>query len=183
MPVLLVKSPHPYHYPTILGAVDPGHAFGKSETLDIEILRLGALLSRALQGELHAVHAFRPPPAMAHALAAVAGSVVAEPNAVSAGVGLDSLVKEAGVTLAGCHLVGGDPCEAVEQVARRLHAHIVVAGAVSRSGLQRALIGNSAERLLEHLPCDLLTVKPPEFVNRVSNASRGARQVTAQPFG
>ena len=183
MPVLLVKNPHPYHYPTILGAVDPGHAFGKSGTLDLEILRLGALLSHALRGELHAVHAYRPPPAMSRALAAVAGSVVAETNAVSAGVGLDSLVKEAGVTLAGCHLVGGDPCEAVEQVARRLHAHIVVAGAVSRSGLQRALIGNSAERLLEHLPCDLLIVKPAEFVNRVSNASRGARQVTAQPLG
>jgi universal stress protein E len=95
----------------------------------------------------------------------------------------NSLLKEAAVTLAGCHLVGGDPCEAVEQVAGRLHADVVVAGAVSRSGLQRALIGNSAERLLEHLPCDLLIVKPPEFVNRVSTASCSARQVTAQPLG
>jgi len=182
-PVLLVKSPHPYHYPTVLGAVDPGHAFGKSETLDVEILRLGALFSHAQRGELHVVHAYRPPPATARALAAVAHSEIAEPNAMSAQIGLDSLVKEADVSLAGCHLVGGDPCDAVEQVARRLHAHVVVAGAMSRSGLQRALIGNSGERLLEHLPCDLLIVKPPEFVNRLPTASRGARQVTAQPLG
>jgi universal stress protein E len=183
MPVLLVKNPHPYHYPRILGAVDPSHAFGKSAMLDVEILRLGALLSHALQGELHAVHAYRPPPATARALATVAGAEVIEPNVASAGIGLDGLVREAEVALAGCHLVGGDPCETVAQVARRLHAHIVIAGAVSRSGLQRAFIGNTAERLLEHLPCDLLVVKPPEFVSQVSPVRRGARQVTAEPLG
>jgi universal stress protein E len=183
MPVLLIRSPHPYHHPRILGAVDPSHAFGKPAALDVAILRLGALLSHALQGELHAVHAYRPPPATTRALAALEGVAVAEPNAASAGLGLDSLVKDADVALAGCHLVGGDPCEAVEEMVQRLHAHIVVAGAVSRSGLQRALIGNTAERLLEHLPCDLLIVKSAGFVNRVSSACRGARQVTVEPLG
>jgi universal stress protein E len=71
----------------------------------------------------------------------------------------------------------------VAQLAERLHADIVVVGAVSRSGMQRALIGNTAESLLRFLPCDLLIVKPREFPNRVPAAARGARRIIAQPLG
>ena len=35
-------------------------------------------------------------------------------------------------------------------------------GAVSRRGLQRTFIGSTAEKVLDHLPCDLLIVKPGE---------------------
>jgi universal stress protein E len=36
----------------------------------------------------------------------------------------------------------------------------VVIGAVSRSRLDRVLIGNTAERVLDKLECDVLVVKP-----------------------
>lgn len=36
-------------------------------------------------------------------------------------------------------------------------------GAISRSGLQRAFLGSTAEDVLERLPCDALIVKPPDF--------------------
>jgi universal stress protein E len=35
--------------------------------------------------------------------------------------------------------------------------------AVSRSRLKRIVIGNTAERVLDHLPCDVLIVKPLDF--------------------
>jgi universal stress protein E len=183
LPVLLVKGVRPYHRPTILGAVDPGHAFGKSPTLDEQILQLGAQLSQALQGELHAVHAHQPAALAARALAAANGSIIAEPNAASAQVGFEKLTAGGPLSPDHCHLVGGEPCDAVGQLVERLHADIVVVGAVSRSGLQRALIGNTAESLLRFLPCDLLIVKPPEFPNRVPAAARGARHIIAQPLG
>jgi universal stress protein E len=56
-----------------------------------------------------------------------------------------------------------------------------VMGAISRSGLKRVFIGNTAEQLLDRLPCDLLIVKPAEFVSRVPITRRGARVVTIQP--
>jgi universal stress protein E len=59
----------------------------------------------------------------------------------------------------------------------------VVAGAVSRSGLKRAFIGNTAERLLDDLPCDLLIVKPAQFPSAVARTPRGARLVTGEPLG
>jgi Universal stress protein family len=44
----------------------------------------------------------------------------------------------------------------------------VVMGAVSRSGLKGLFIGNTAERILDELSCDILLVKPLKSRNRVS---------------
>jgi universal stress protein E len=52
-------------------------------------------------------------------------------------------------------------------------------GAVSRSGLKGLFIGNTAERVLDSLTCDVLVVKPTDFKRRVSRAVRGAKLVAA----
>ncbi len=52
-------------------------------------------------------------------------------------------------------------------VVRRESADIVTLGAVSRSRLARSLIGHTAERVFDAMDCDLLVVKPPEFLSRV----------------
>ena len=62
-------------------------------------------------------------------------------------------------------------------MARELGAGILVMGAVSRSGLKRVFIGNTAERILESLPCDVLVIKPEDFISRVARDSRGIRVV------
>jgi hypothetical protein len=41
-------------------------------------------------------------------------------------------------------------------------------GAISRRGLQRLFIGNTAERMLDHLDCDVLVVKPAGFHTRIA---------------
>ena len=46
-------------------------------------------------------------------------------------------------------------------------------GAVARSGLKRVFIGNTAERLLNQLRCDVLVVKPAEFKARVLPRRKG----------
>ena len=55
-------------------------------------------------------------------------------------------------------------------------------GAVSRSGLKRVFIGNTAERVLDDLPCDVLVVKPARSVSRVAARVRGVRVVPTQPL-
>ena len=52
-----------------------------------------------------------------------------------------------------------------QHLAGALRADIVAMGAISRSGLQRVFIGSTAEDVLEHLPCDALIVKPPDFAS------------------
>ncbi len=51
-------------------------------------------------------------------------------------------------------------------MARKIHSDIVVMGAISRTGIKRFLIGNTAERIIDDLSCDVLVVKP-----RISSAA------------
>jgi universal stress protein E len=181
VPFLLVKSPRAYRKPVVLMAVDPAHAFSKPAKLDGEILAAGAQITAALAGTLHAVHAFTPAPI---------GAVPAElsdPNltarivadaAAQARAGFDRALRGARIPAARRHLVVGHPINAIRDVARDTGSAIVVMGAISRSGLKRLFIGNTAERVLDHLTCDVLVVKPPHFVPRVPRARRGLRVIT-----
>jgi len=53
---------------------------------------------------------------------------------------------------------------------------------MSRRGLKRLFIGNSAERLLDDLHCDVLVVKPPKFSARLPRARRGVYLMTSMPM-
>jgi hypothetical protein len=54
----------------------------------------------------------------------------------------------------------------IELLARHTRAvDIMVMGAISRSHLKQKLIGSTAERLLEYLPCDVLVVKETRFAD------------------
>ena len=72
--------------------------------------------------------------------------------------------------------------DAITATARRLSAAIVVMGAISRRGLKRIFIGNSAEQLLDELRCDLLVVKPAQFVTGVPRARRGVYLMSMTPY-
>jgi universal stress protein E len=83
------------------------------------------------------------------------------------------------------HLASGNPATVIPRLARELGAGIVVMGALSRSGLSRVFIGNTAERVLESLPCDVLVIKPEDVAPRVSREIKGMRvvaQTTLMPM-
>jgi len=65
--------------------------------------------------------------------------------------------------------------DGIRSVARATRAGIVVMGAISRSGLKRLFIGNTAERLLDVIECDVLIVKPRRFASHVQRRRRGVR--------
>ena len=48
--------------------------------------------------------------------------------------------------------------------AQEHQADLIVMGATGRTGLARVLIGSTTRRVLEHLPCSLLTVKQDEVM-------------------
>ena len=81
----------------------------------------------------------------------------------------------AGVPRTRAHLIDGNPALEIPRLAGKLRASIVVMGALSRSGLERVFIGNTAERVLNGLPCDVLVVKPGNVAIRVAQVTRGMR--------
>ena len=61
------------------------------------------------------------------------------------------------------HLAEGEPSRELVRLVRRFRAQLVVMGAVSRTGLKRLFIGNTAEKIIDALDCDVCIVKPPGF--------------------
>lgn len=72
-----------------------------------------------------------------------------------------------------CHVIEGLPEDAIPRVAVELDAELVVLGSVGRSGLSAALIGNTAEQIIDRLDCDVLALKPSGFVCPVKADSAG----------
>lgn len=198
-PVLLVKNPHPYRHPAVLAAIDPAHTHAKPLLLDKEILRTARTISEALHGKLSAVHAYARAP-----IGSVFGAVPRE--AIKSGLMTPHLFKKMeakmqrlalrsaqasltralrGTRIAASrrYLIANDPVHAIAQAAQQSNSAIVVMGAVSRSGFRRLLIGNTAERILDELSCDLLVVKPAKFRCQVPRTANGPKVLMLTPAG
>jgi universal stress protein E len=178
VPVLLIKRAAVYRRPRVLAAVDPDHTYSKPAQLDAEILRAGSMIATALRGTLDAVHAYMPLPLAAVANGALTDQEVAQVQAQSAriaGAKLERLVHRVGIPESRRHLIGRHPTDAIEQVAAQIHSPLVVMGAVARSGLKYLLIGNTAEKVLDHLTSDVLVIKPAGSIKRPPRMRRSLR--------
>lgn len=185
LPVLLVKSARPYAHPAVLAAVDPNHVYAKPARLDTEILDIGKTMAGGLRGALHVMHAYVPILADVPKGSVSSEDVTAdiERKALArACAAFERFVGSRSVPAKRRHLVEDRPMIAIPETARRTRSAIVVMGAISRSGLKGAFIGNTAERVLDDLTCDLLVVKPRGFANRVARGRRGVRIAPILPM-
>lgn len=57
------------------------------------------------------------------------------------------------------HMIAGKPSKTLVPFANEINASLVVMGAVSKGILETLFIGNTAERVLDKLSCDILVVK------------------------
>jgi universal stress protein E len=178
LPVLLVRSKDLYEKPIVLAAVDPTHAHAKPAMLDGEILTLAGRVARALSGSLHAMHAYYPVP-----LDIPSSAIRTDADAARryrevryrARTAFERTTKHARIPRARRHLIDRNPVDAIPDTAREIGADLVVMGAVSRSGLKRVFIGNTAERALGAIHCDVLVVKPPRFTAHTPQRAGGVR--------
>jgi universal stress protein E len=178
IPVLLVRNRRPYHKPVIVAAVDPTHANAKPSRLDDEILGTAGVIKRALRGALHVVHCFVPLPddvKPAEWLSEQATATLEKRARAHARARLAKLMKHVRIGRGQRHLISAHPVNAIPALARKSHCDIVIMGTVSRTGLKRLLIGNTAERIIDDLACDVLVVKPRDFTTEVRRQTRGVR--------
>jgi universal stress protein E len=183
-PVLLVGKESLYTRPLTLAAVDPGHLWDKSARLDGHILDAASTVSTALRGTLHALHTFEsilPVSYPTDVMDPKLGRDLAPRLSAAADKRLSRLLRGRRIGQRRQHLIDAPPAIGIAQAARALKADLLVMGAVSRSGLQGLLIGNTAEILLDRVTCDLLIIKPPRFKTRIARGQTGARIVPALP--
>jgi universal stress protein E len=155
----------------------------KPANLDRQILRAGAQLVHALRGELHALHAYVPAVPMAPAMpdGPIADIMGREQLERSAQRQLARAVDGFDVKPSHCHLVEGRANDAIPRTAKRERSAIIAMGVVSRSGLKRFFIGNTAEFVMDAVTADILVVKGADFASRVPRAGRGV-QILSLPL-
>lgn len=66
------------------------------------------------------------------------------------------------------HLVKGPPGDAILKLANKYRITLLVMGTVGRTGVPGLIVGSTAERILDHVNCSILAVKPEGFVSPVS---------------
>jgi universal stress protein E len=165
VPLWIVKGRAAWRRPRVLAALDPFHINDKPRELDGEIVAAADAVAAAVGGSVHAAHIYPPVlrliPGMEFDLAAVA-AIPAQERAYKAAVRRQfyEALGRYGIARNRGHLLRGEPAIELPVVARTMRAGMVVMGAMSRSGLKRIFIGNTAEQVLDSLQCDVLIVKP-----------------------
>ena len=165
-PVLLVKTTRRWERPRVLVSVDPLHSHAKPAALDAWLLTVGASLAAAFGGALHAAHFYSlgAPVSTGFMIEPLPLPVeIAEQHAADVGRAFEALLGGYELPPRRRHLRMGVPVEELPDLAAELDVHVVVMGAVSRSGLRRLFIGHTAERVLDRLKSDVLIVKPEGF--------------------
>ncbi|WP_289030119.1 universal stress protein UspE [uncultured Paraglaciecola sp.] len=75
--------------------------------------------------------------------------------------------KEYQISTEFCHVAMGLPEDVIPGYASKLDAELVVLGTVGRQGISAALIGNTAEHVIDKLNCDVLAIKPDGFISPI----------------
>jgi universal stress protein E len=168
-PLWLVKPRDIPENPVFVAAVDPLHEHDKPAALDDQILVIGKTLADATGAEVRAFHSYDPRTTLVGATACAYIPVslpfeeLAEQLIADHKNRFAEVVKKHDMNSGKTHLVSGLIHEELPEFCSNIDAAVVVMGAVSRNRWKRLFVGATAERTLEHLPCDLLIIKPSWF--------------------
>jgi len=164
-PMWFVRSAALPRSSNVLVAVDPRHTHAKPARLDDKLLHTAKALTDQLGGRIRIVHSYETK-------AKIQPGVLRRPLLPSAPMrGLTEqttgLVMELGlkhgVRAADCVVRPGRARDVIAAEARRLDAHVLIMGAVSRNPTAYPAIGSTAEVLIDQVTCDVLIVKPTGF--------------------
>ena len=130
------------------------HSRNKPVGLDHKILQIATDIAQLTEGVEYVMHSFNPVP--------LAGRPSAEVKTEHKRA-FDALLGSFDIPESHRIFTGEAPEFALSAIAKDAEADIVVMGAISRSILSDVFIGNTTEKVLDFLTCDVLIVKPDDF--------------------
>ena len=168
-PILRVTKDSLAASPVIAAAVDPLHENDKPAELDTSLVEQARSLTGALGGDIHLLHAVEE--VIASGVFVAPGTVafpaydesVQQRHEETHRTELEKFATRSGIAHDHAHLVVGPAATVLVDEAHRLETDILIMGVMSRSRLQELVIGNTAERILQRVDCDLMIVKPVWF--------------------
>jgi universal stress protein E len=164
VPVLLVKA---HDWPVagkILCAVNVGSEDEDHISLNSKIIEYGKDLAEIFNAEVHLVNGYPGTPVnLAIELPDFDAHTYSETIRMQHEERVSELALTLGVDVDNCHVKEGLPEDVIPDIAKSLDAELVILGTVGRTGFSAALIGNTAEHVIDSINCDLLAIKPDGY--------------------
>ena len=136
-PVFLMKRQESLETAKILAAIKSDESDAIHRKMNDNIMKLANEIVRPYEnGEVHVVRAYKD-----------------WENFINPA----DLAKRCGVERTHAHSATGVPEEAIQEIANEIGAELVVIGAVASTGVKGKIFGNTVERLLDKLECDVVT--------------------------
>lgn len=157
-PVLVAKTTRPWTDGVVLAAVDVDNRELEHRALHESIIDLGFRIASLAKASLHVVSA-HPSPMLAASEAVYVLNTDLESHYRKL---CADFQKQFDIDDSRLHIEEGPADVIITRVARELDAVVTVMGTVARTGLTGALIGNTAEIVLDALESDILVLKPSD---------------------
>lgn len=165
MPVLMVQEHDWAAQGNIICALNvAAEEDDEQSALNTKIIKHGLNLAHKFNGELHLVNGYPSTPVnLALELPDFDAGSFSDSIRMQHEQRMSYLAESFGVDPENCHVKEGLPEDVIAEQAQVLDAELVILGTVGRTALSAALIGNTAEHVIDSLNCDLLAIKPTGF--------------------
>lgn len=158
-PVLLVAEKKWHRTKPVLAALDMASKSSRKRALNRKVLTHARDLAAALDVPLEIITAIEVPALLTDLDIIDPASYAAEAKHEMQPQ-IKKMAKESGVPASTFKAKRGPVEKVITSQAAKVRAQIVVMGTVGRTGVKARLLGNKAEKVLEHLHTDVLAIKP-----------------------
>lgn len=169
-PVLLVKTSTPWSDKVVLAAIDVGNIDSEHQALHNTIIDHGFDIARLAKAQLHVISA-HPSPMLS---AADPTFQLKETIEARYREQCKAFQAEFDVDDAHLHIEEGPADVLIPHAAHALQAAVTIIGTVARTGISGALIGNTAEVVLDAVEGDVLVLKPQELMDHLEELANKA---------
>ncbi|MDF2399125.1 MULTISPECIES: universal stress protein [Pseudomonas] len=169
-PVLLVKTATPWAGGVVMAAIDVGNMDGEHRTLHASIVDHGFDIASLAKAQLHVISA-HPSPMLSAADPVFQLKETIEQRYREA---CKAFQAEFEIDDAHLHIEEGPADVLIPHMAHKLGAVLTIIGTVARTGLSGALIGNTAEVVLDSLDSDVLVLKPADIMDHLEELAAKA---------
>lgn len=162
-PVLLVKTATSWAGKVILAAIDVGNSDVEHRSLHYSIIDHGFGIASLAKAQLHVISA-HPSPMLS---AADPTFQLKETIEARYRAQCQAFQAEFDVDDTHLHIEEGPADVLIPHMASKLQAAVTIIGTVARTGLTGALIGNTAEVVLDKVESDVLVLKPETLMDQL----------------
>ena len=163
-PVLLVKEHSWPKNGNILAAVNVGSDENEHLSLNNKITEEALNLGKLIDANVHLVNSFPGTPVnIAIEIPEFNANEYNESMLNHHKAAMENHAQAFSISDNNTHIGEGLPEDVIQNQALALDAELVILGTIGRTGLSAALIGNTAEHVIDGLNCDVLALKPDGY--------------------